>query len=344
MTSVLTTTNLTVGYSQTKRKVAHVATDLNLQLRAGECVCLLGPNGAGKSTLLRTLAGMQPALSGTVLLDNQELSTISIQERARLLSVVLTDRTIPDALSVYSLVSLGRLPYTNWSGHLTEKDKTHVDTAISTVGITELSMRSLMTLSDGERQKAMIARALAQQTSIMILDEPTAFLDWPHRVSVLRLLQTLAKEQKKGIILSTHDLDLALRLADTLWLLKEDGSFTCGVPEDMALSGELQKTFPSDSVQLDAETGDMQPATHTDRVLSLEASGLAHVWTRRALLRAGIALCQPPSLPTLTATLENKTICWTIETETTSQSGIGFASLLPMLDEIPLKHSPKNNT
>jgi iron complex transport system ATP-binding protein len=221
MTKLLHTRELVTGYHQGGRRIV-VSGDLpELTIGAGQLICLLGPNGSGKSTLLRTLAGLQPALGGRVEIEGR--SGLSSAELARKISLVLTDRVTGNNLDVYSLVALGRYPWSTWLGGFRDTDREAIDRAIASAGIGELLGRKVFTLSDGESQKVMLARALAQDTPILMLDEPTAHLDLPSRIRLMRLLHRLARELGKGILLSTHELDLALQVADEVWLLEAGG-------------------------------------------------------------------------------------------------------------------------
>ena len=254
--------NLSIGYT-TKHGVRTVAEGINGAIRSGELTCLLGPNGVGKSTLLRTLSAFQPAISGEVLISRSEeggvwseITSFTDKELSRLIGVVLTEKPDVRNMSVRELVALGRSPYTGFWGTCSKDDLRIVDEAIEMVGIGELSRRPVHTLSDGERQKVMIAKALAQQTPVIFLDEPTAFLDYPSKVEVLQLLRRISREAEKTIFLSTHDVELALQLADTLWVMdtrgrwkveggmrndeeREKSPVTIGSPKELAASGEL---------------------------------------------------------------------------------------------------------
>jgi iron complex transport system ATP-binding protein len=232
---LLETHDLAIGYQSRSTTRRVVVASINLRLEAGELVCLLGPNGAGKSTLLRTLAGMQAPLQGQIQIMGTDLYRLSPIDRARRLGVVLTDRAEVGALSVRALVALGRYPYTDWAGRLTAADEICIDQALAAVGATALALRLFGQLSDGERQKALIARALAQEPNLLLLDEPTAFLDWPRRVEIMGILRRLARESGRAVLLSTHDLDLALRGADRLWLLPPGGPIRAGMPEELVL-------------------------------------------------------------------------------------------------------------
>lgn len=283
--NVLTAQNLTIGY----RKRA-VAADLSLELRAGELVCLLGPNGAGKSTLLRTLAGMQPPLSGQVLLQGDDIARLNEREIARRLSVVLTERTDAGLITAWELAALGRYPHTDWMSRLTDGDRRKVDWALRSVGAAELADRYVHELSDGERQKVLIARALAQEPQVMILDEPTAFLDLPRRVEIVHLLRSLARETRRVILLSTHDLDLALRTADQVWLMPINGRMHTGAPEDLVLSGAVEQAFSSLGARFDIESGAFTATIEPIGAVRLVGDGTAAQWAAHALERGGYLL------------------------------------------------------
>ena len=209
--TAITTNRLTVGY-----RGHRVVEDISLSLPCGRLVCLLGPNGAGKSTLLRTLCGFQPPIAGTVTISGSDITTMSAAEVARLVSVVLTDRPLTPSLTAAEMVGMGRAPYTGFWGRLSDDDRRLVSEAMQTVGIAPLATRRMGRLSDGERQKVMIAKALAQLTPVLVLDEPTAFLDYPSKVAVMKTLARLAHDEGKTILMSTHDLELAAQLGDEL--------------------------------------------------------------------------------------------------------------------------------
>lgn len=287
MSVALEAIGLCVGYEVKGGDARPVSKDLSVKLGRGEFVCLLGPNGVGKSTLIRSLAGMQRPLSGCIRIADTELTQMSPKEKARAVSVVLTDSLPQGMFDAYSVVALGRHPHTGWSGSLGEQDRARIEWALKAVGAKSLASRQVSELSDGERQKIMIARALAQETNLILLDEPTAFLDLPRRVELMRTLRDLARRQGLSILLSTHDLDLALRSADQLWLMGEDGSFTTGMPEDLALSGCIAKTFASKEVDWDSEQGSFRMHGHFCASISLEGTGEVDIWTRRALTRIG---------------------------------------------------------
>lgn len=331
MTTILHTHNLSIGYTaNSTRRV--VAADIEASLHEGELVCLLGPNGVGKSTLLRTLAGMQKPLAGEVWLGTEKLTALTPQEVAKRLSVVLTEQIeVGLLLSAYALVALGRYPYTDWMGRLTPADEVVVQWALEAVGAAELAARPVSQLSDGERQKVMIARALAQEPQLLVLDEPTAFLDLPRRVEIMSILRQLARQEKRAVLLSTHDLDLALRLADKIWLLGREGDLHVGAPEDLVLSGAFAHAFHSEGVQFDMLTGSFKIQRPPQGGIDVVGEGLTAVWTTRALERAGFAVHQGAngSAMRVTATADH----WQLRHAHHTTEHTSIAALLHQLQE-----------
>ena len=248
----ITLQNLSIGYRSKKKELRVIASAIDAQLPSGELTCLIGSNGVGKSTLLRTLSGFQPPLDGEILLKGKPLSSYSPQEIAKEISVVLTSKLDIAQLSVLDIVGIGRSPYTGFWGTLSSEDKQIAEEAIRQVGIPHLSHRNIQELSDGERQKVMLAKALAQQTSLIILDEPTAFLDFPSKVETLQMLRRLAHEQHKSILLSTHDVELALQLSDRLWLM-EPGHLSIGTPRELSQDGSLSRFIERKGIRYDKE-------------------------------------------------------------------------------------------
>lgn len=218
---MITLKNLVVGYPDGRhtRQLNHAA---NEEAHDGMLTCLIGANGAGKSTLLRTIAGFQLPLEGTVVLGGDDVRALSPRQRAERMAVVLTDRPDVMCTTVWEMVATGRAPFTGFWGRLSGKDRNIVTRSLRLVGIEWMADRTVASLSDGERQKVMIAKALAQQTPVILLDEPTAFLDYPSRVEVMQLLLNIAHEEHKTVLLSTHDLDLALQTADRIWLFERE--------------------------------------------------------------------------------------------------------------------------
>lgn len=238
-------TNLATGYG---RKV--VTSGLTETLQEGQLVSLLGANGVGKSTLLRTLCAFQPPLQGEIRIQGKPLSQLTPTQQSRLIGVVLTERPDTDNLTVRDMVAMGRSPYTGFWGTLHPDDELIVSRAMQLVDISHMQNRKVSTLSDGERQKTMIAKALAQETPIILLDEPTAFLDFPSKVEMTRLLRRLAHEEKKVIFLSTHDVEMALQLSDRLWLMTTDGVIS-GTPQQLSQDGSLAAFIQQDGIHFD---------------------------------------------------------------------------------------------
>lgn len=282
---VLKTHNLTIGYSG-RRKQFLVQKNLNLDLKAGEMVCLIGPNGTGKSTLLRTLSGLQKSINGAIEVDGHRIDKLSPGRKALLLSLVLTDKVEIDNTSVYDLVSFGRHPYSNLWGSKNEQDEKLITEAIQLVHLEHKMHVSLNELSDGEKQRALIAKALAQDTPIILLDEPTAHLDLQNRVEIMLLLHRLAHETEKAILLSTHELDLALQAADKIWLMSQN-NLLCGVPEDLVFNGSFNNTFESKSYFFNTSNGNFSLNYPMSKKISVEGDKLRMYWTFRALARAG---------------------------------------------------------
>lgn len=294
----LTTGALNIGYAQDSAERC-IAKDLNLSIKPGQLVCLLGPNGVGKSTLIRTLAGMQAPLAGQVQIAGQNFVGIPPRERARLVSVVLTESIAAGMMDVYTMVSLGRHPYSGWFGSLNSRDRKRIEWALEAVGATQLVTRQVAELSDGERQKVSIARALAQETQVMLLDEPTAFLDLTRRVELMTILRNLSHSEKLGLLLSTHDLDLALRFADRLWLLTPNGQLIDGYPEAIAMSDDFARVFESEKLEWDPSAGSFRSHSTPCLKATVRGEGIAALWTRRALERLGFELIDDPNLSAL---------------------------------------------
>lgn len=271
--------DLTIGYAQ-KNNTKVVASNINATLHSGRLTCLIGANGIGKSTLLRTLSAFQPPLGGEIFIDIESpipLSTLTDKQLSRLIGVVLTEKPDVQNMTVFELVGLGRSPYTGFWGRLNEEDKEVVKESLRLVGIESLQNRLIQTLSDGERQKTMIAKALAQQTPVIYLDEPTAFLDYPSKVEMLTLLRHLARETGKTIFLSTHDMELALQIADELWLMTATSSDTAetpsgdspentaliiGTPQELAANGSLSHFIDRPGLHFDPQTLAIRVTNH----------------------------------------------------------------------------------
>lgn len=279
--------NLSIGYPG-KTDVKVVADHIDAGINSGELTCLLGANGVGKSTLLRTLSAFQPKLGGAIRIVGKEIDAYTDKELSTVISVVLTEKCDVHNMTVTELVGLGRSPYTGFWGTLRGEDKVVVERSIALVKIGNLAHRMVHTLSDGERQKVMIAKALAQETPVIFLDEPTAFLDFPSKVEMMQLLHQLSRRTNKTIFLSTHDLELALQIADKIWLMDKANGVTIGTPEDLSLSGKLSSFFARKGIVFDLETGLFRVDNEYTAQLRLVGHGQKYAMVRKALQRNGI--------------------------------------------------------
>ncbi|MBA9002596.1 ABC transporter ATP-binding protein [Thermomonospora cellulosilytica] len=293
---------LTVGYPGRRGRAARrVLERVDAEARAGDLTVLIGPNGTGKSTLLRTLAGLQPPLEGKVLLDGSPVAAIGPAELARRVAVVLTERDVPALLTGRELAALGRHPHTGFTGRLTAADRAAVDWALTAVDAAHLAERPVTELSDGERQRILTARALAQEPAAILLDEPTAFLDVPSRVALMGLLRRLARERSLVVVVSTHDLELALRIADRVWLITRDGGLHRGTPEELALNGAISAAFDGGGLTFDAASGVFVLPGGSRGTAHVTAPGLHRPLLERALSREGWRpVPEPPADLTVT--------------------------------------------
>lgn len=250
---VLSAAGISIGYDKGKQEKV-IASDLTVSLKKGCLTALVGANGIGKSTLLRTITGIQKPLTGEVLFSHKNIENYTGKELAQRLSIVLTEGLPPSNLTVYEIVALGRQPYTNWLGALADEDITKVKTALELTQTSHLANRKYYEISDGQLQKVLIARALAQDTELIILDEPTTHLDLLHKVSLLKLLKKLTHETGKSILYSTHDLDLALQLSDEMIVMTTD-SVTQDTPQNLTQNKVLDKIFNDKHIRFDAALG-----------------------------------------------------------------------------------------
>ena len=284
--NILKAKNLTIGYGEKA-----VQRSLNLEAQARDLICLTGTNGSGKSTLLRTLAGLQPALGGKVMIANKDIASLNVHQRSTLFSLVLTDDIDIERLTVRELVAMGRFPYTNWAGSLSSKDDEIIDKALKDVHLSHKANAMINHISDGEKQRAVIAKALTQDTPLVLLDEPTAHLDLPNRIEIMLLLRRLSVSTGKSFILSTHELDLALQMADKIWLMTPQG-VEIGMPEDLMLTGSFQSAFGSESFSFDAIDGHCHihqiKGPMEIAIVATEGAEAHEAWLRRALIRVGI--------------------------------------------------------
>lgn len=288
---ILNTHNLTIGYTSRGKSLV-IQSGLNLNFRQGELVCLIGPNGSGKSTLLRTLGGLQKSLGGQITLDGKDAAKLSKRERARLISLVLTDKVDIENAVVRQIIAIGRHPYSNWWGSLSASENILIDEALEMVHLKHKQNSLLSELSDGERQRVMIAKALVQDTPVIFLDEPTAHLDLPNRVEIMLLLHKLAHSTGKSVLLSTHELDLALQAADRIWLMTADKGVECGVPEDLVFNGNFNNAFQSKSFVFNEANGNFSLNYPMTRKVGVKGDKTRMYWTLRALARKGIEVVE----------------------------------------------------
>ena len=255
--AILETHNLAVGFGQGAKQTT-LLSGLNLKLEKGRMVALLGRNGAGKSTLLKALTCDTLPIDGTVEIDGKKSADIAKRELSRLVALVATERIMGGAFTIRELVALGRQPHTGFLGRLSSHDNEVVDACLNAVGITDKAEQHVANLSDGERQKAMVAKALAQETPIIVLDEPTAFLDVASRIETMKLLHKLAREQDKAVLLSSHDISQSLLLADELWVITNDREVITGSTEQVVMSGAMDRVFGDSAIMFNGDMCDYE--------------------------------------------------------------------------------------
>ncbi len=320
---MLSLQNIKIGYSSSHRfkqnEPMAVFSDINLNANSRQSIALIGENGIGKSTLLRTIANLQNAISGKILINNKLISDYKQHELAKIISYVSTNNTNLPNLTVSELISLGRFPHTNWIGNLKEDDKQIISNALETTEIQHLADKSVNQISDGEKQRVMIARALAQNTSIIILDEPTAFLDLANKHHLSYIINKLSKEENKLVIFSTHDLNIAIKYADTIWLMLPD-KIIIGTPEDLILKKQFSLIFKNKNIKFDDFNADFNfdkkiinqvqliIETNHDSILNKEIE-LYEYWTKKALERIGYEIKQNTKISVILKIEDNK-IVW----------------------------------
>lgn len=279
---ILSTENLSIGYEKPLQE------NINIALETGEITCLLGKNGTGKSTFLKTLFGQLLPLNGQILLENKKNQTISVEKMAKKMALVLTENLNQVFLTVEEVVELGRYPYLNFFGRLSTNDHQIVKNALEAAEIYDLKNRFFHELSDGEKQKVMIAKALAQETSIILLDEPFAFLDYPSKLKIFALLRKIAISQDKAILIVLHELELAIQMADSLWLLDHKNPLLAGVPEDLILEGKFAAYFEQENVVFNVNTGKFDLIKEDLKIIELIGEDQKTAfWLKNALLKQG---------------------------------------------------------
>lgn len=278
---------LNLGYKVSSKNNKIVLKDINFELKKGELTALLGANGVGKSTLIKTLCGFIEPISGELLFEGEKINCFSKKELAKKIGVVLTERNSEGGFTVFEMVSLGRYPYTGFFGTLTDTDNAIINDSIEKIGITHLSERYISELSDGERQKVVIAKSLAQECPVIILDEPTAFLDLKSKVEITSLLRDLAQRENKCIIMSTHDLELSLQLSDKLFVISKETPPIYGTTEDLVLDGKLNNIFgeKNNSVEFDNSIGMFKSVKKENIPITVSGEMIPLFWLKNALLR-----------------------------------------------------------
>ena len=282
--SLLEVKNLSIGYpSKDQNKV--IQSEISVSLESGQIVSLMGQNGVGKTTFIKTISGLLNPIKGEILFDGRPLEQLSAADMSKKLSVVLTEKPYAQNLSVLELIAIGRHPYSSWMSMLSAHDKEVIDWAITETHINYLANKKLFELSDGQLQKVMIARALAQETNIILLDEPAAHLDLYNKIEVMMLLRQIA-QSGKAILISTHDMQVSTQLSDRLWLFNFNEAVKQGTPEDLIMDGTLEKTLYLNGYGYDMVHGTVD-MIKTGRTVSINGSGDRLFWTQQALRRNG---------------------------------------------------------
>jgi len=290
--STIIAKNLTLGYSNRKPNKP-VLTNLSFQLFENELTCLLGPNGVGKSTLIKAILGQLKPWKGELTLNERNVQNFSNAELSKVLSVVLSEPVFPGNMTVGQLVALGRIPHTGWTGRLDRHDRDLIENALYLTKMEELKDERLSEISDGQRQKSMIARALAQDGKVMVLDEPTAHLDLVNRYQIMHLLRDIATKQQKSILVVTHDLEIALETADRLLLLSNTLPLITGLPEDLVVLGQLDRLLPGDEFRFNIEKGKIEQKNPSSQVI-ITGNQVIGFWVRKALDKVGIRKLEYP--------------------------------------------------
>lgn len=297
MTELLNLVSLKIGYLDGKNRNI-LLPPLSACATAGELIAVIGRNGIGKSTLLKTITGLLPPLGGDVICDGMNLKDYLRKDLAQKIGYISTEIVKVRNMRVYDLVALGRFPHTNWIGSINSKNHEIILDSIEKTGMTALSERSVSELSDGERQRAMIARLLAQDTRVMIMDEPTAFLDIGSKFEILHLLHVLSQQGGKTIIYSTHDLHMAVNQSDKIWLMLDDKLIE-GAPEDLMIEGVFDHLFDASPVQFNPEHGTFSFRNDQRSAIFVDGEGILKHWTEKAIIRAGFSVSDKAILPSV---------------------------------------------
>lgn len=323
-TSLLTTRNLAIGYN----RQSLLFENLNLRLDGNELVCFMGPNGIGKSTLIRTLAGLQKQISGEVLYGEDQTKAQDTDVPKKI-AVVLTDKISSANLTVRELITYGRYPHLPWSLTLTEEDKRVIEQSISLLHVEHLLDKKVYQLSDGQMQMAMIARALAQDCDIILLDEPTAHLDLNNRLEIMNLLRRIVRESNKAVLVSTHELDLSLQTADSIWLAGKNKNILTGTPEDLVLDGSFDTIFQFKG--FDLKTGRVKQEAYRTLKVNLTGQGYEYLWTKNALERSGYELVGNDYQCEIKVLTDNAKVFWELHNGQRFERADTISTLLKLL-------------
>jgi iron complex transport system ATP-binding protein len=300
---ILSLDSLKIGYASGKNEKS-ILPPLNASAGKGELVAVIGRNGIGKSTLLRTITGLQTSLGGEIFLDNKNIRAYSRTELARKVGYISTEIVKVSNMNVYDLVSLGRFPHTNWMGKIDQQNNEIINDSIEKTGMSAFRNRLISELSDGERQRAMIARILAQDTPVMVMDEPTAFLDIGNKFEIIHLMHLLSRERKKTIIFSTHDLHMAVSQSDKIWLILENKLIE-GAPEDLMIQGAFDHLFDSSHVRFNPENGTFSIKREKKGSIFVDGEGFLRHWTETAINREGYSVSGVKTSPFIIVPSEN---------------------------------------
>lgn len=325
--------DLTIGYHKGNLQLK-ILEKLNASLHKGEMICLVGENGVGKSTLLRTISGVQQPLSGSVFINQRPLDEISSMDLARTISLVLTDRIYAGNLSVKELVALGRYPYTNWLGKLRKEDHQKIDWALEITGTQYLEDQLISELSDGQFQKTLIARALAQDSNMIILDEPTAHLDIVNKITILKLLKDLASNTDKSILMATHELELSLQVADFIWMAYSKDRMVTGTPEDLIINGSFNRMINHDSIHFDDLHGRFRIKNKADKMCSLSGDKSAYFLTQNALQRKGWTVSKKKSDISINILKNKSEFTWQVKNNVTEKQARSIMEMLNILNNM----------
>lgn len=311
----ISTSDLSVGYLRGATRNV-LFEHLDLTLIPGKLTCFMGPNGIGKSTLIRTLAGLQKPLSGKIQYGGKQVEDPN--DLPQRLAVVLTDRITAVNMTAFELVAFGRYPYLGWDVKLTGRDQQMIAETLLEFRISHLRNKRIHELSDGQLQMVMIARAVVQDTPSILLDEPTAHLDLNNRLEIMNLLRKLAHQSNKSILVSTHELDLALQTSDLVWLAGSDKRIVTGIPEDLVLNGAFDSIFQFKG--FDLKTGKVEHVPHRQIKINLVGTGHEYLWTKNALERNGFVISPEEPIYSVSVSEKNDALVWTIDGQTTFTS------------------------